>query len=244
LTIDKAGNLYGTASFGGSGGFYRTGGGCYQGAGCGLVFKIAPDGTETILHVFGNGSDGANPQSNLLADKAGNLYGVTFTGGASGRGAVFKLTPDGTETVLHAFAPDDGSGPSGGLIMDKAGNLYGTTSGGSGTVFKLAPDGTETVLHAFTGGTDGSIPVADLISDREGNLYGTTMFGGNTGCFSHEGCGIIFKVTPSGAEEIVWRFTGDDGAESDASLIMDDAGSLYGTTVGYSNGGTVFKIRK
>jgi len=97
------------------------------------VFKLAPDGTETVLHSFAVGpSDGYAPYAGLIADRAGNLYGTTDFGGVSGNGAVFKLAPDGTETVLYSFAggPSDGLGPFGGLIADRAGNLYGTTAGG------------------------------------------------------------------------------------------------------------------
>ena len=112
--------------------------------------------TETVLHAFSGGADGGNPYASLIADTAGNLYGTTYHGGNSylvvgdnSYGVVFKLSPNGAETVLHSFTgfPDDGSYPSAALIADNAGNLYGTTSGGGvsnqGVVFKLAPNGTE-----------------------------------------------------------------------------------------------------
>ena len=110
---------------------------------------------------------------------------------------MFKLTPDGVESVLHAFKGDDGSNPSAGVIADSAGNLYGTTVGGgkygTGTVFKLTPDGKETVLHSFANDTivslDGVGPSAGLIADRSGNLYGTTENGGPSGA------GTVFKLT-------------------------------------------------
>jgi uncharacterized repeat protein (TIGR03803 family) len=101
-------------------------------SGGGVVFKLAPDGTETVLHFFAGGpSDGYAPYAGLIADGAGNLYGTTFGGGASFNGLVFKLAPDGTETVLYSFAggPSDGAAPYAGLIADRAGNLYGTTVG-------------------------------------------------------------------------------------------------------------------
>src|ERR1700730_7253100 len=115
--------------------------------------------TETVLHSF-TGSDGRLPVASLIADRAGNLYGTTIYGGGSRNGVVFKLTPDGTETVLYSFCSQpsctDGANPGAGLIADHAGNLYGTTFGGGGSgsgcgsllgcgvVFKLSPGGTET----------------------------------------------------------------------------------------------------
>jgi uncharacterized repeat protein (TIGR03803 family) len=133
LILDKAGNLYGTTAYGGA-------------SGLGTVFKLDTSGNETVLHGFtGTGGDGANPYAGLIMDKAGNLYGTTGYGGASGAGTVIKLDTSGNETVLHSFTgyPSDGATPFAGLIMDKAGNLYGTTiSGGAfdaGTVFKLVP---------------------------------------------------------------------------------------------------------
>jgi uncharacterized repeat protein (TIGR03803 family) len=149
LIMDKAGNLYGTTSFGG-------GSGSCGGGGCGTVFKLDTSGNETVLHSFTNSDgDGANPNAGLIMDKAGNLYGTTFSGGdltcsfGEGCGTVFKLDTSGNETVLHSFTGGDGAFPVGGLIRDKAGHLYGTTTGGGtatcsfsegcGTVFKLTP---------------------------------------------------------------------------------------------------------
>jgi uncharacterized repeat protein (TIGR03803 family) len=158
--------------------------------------------TYTVLHSFAL-SDGGNPLGAVIMDKAGNLYGTTALGGASGAccGTVFKLDPSGIETVLHSFAgsPGDGANPFAGLVMDAAGNLYGTTvnggassacSGGCGTVFKLDTSGNETVLHSFTSSPgDGAHPNAGLIMDGAGNLYGTTNQGGTSGY------GTVFKLT-------------------------------------------------
>ncbi len=158
----------------------------------------------------------------------------------------------GNETVLYSFTGTNGDGaqPTAGLIMDSAGNLYGTTQFGGvtscfsdrippgcGTVFKLDPSGNETVLHSFTGTNgDGANPAASLIMDSAGNLYGTTQFGGVTSCssgsFVPPGCGTVFKLDPSGHETVLYSFTltNGDGANPAASLIMDSAGNLYGTT--------------
>jgi uncharacterized repeat protein (TIGR03803 family) len=136
VILDAAGNLYGTA--------YTGGIATCQPSGCGLVFKLNPNGTETVLYSFTGGANGSSPQSGVIMDPAGNLYGTTYFGGigtASGNGVVFKLSPDGKETTLHRFAGADGRYPHG-LVLDSAGDLYGTTTeGGSGygTVFKLKP---------------------------------------------------------------------------------------------------------
>jgi len=140
LIADSGGNLYGTTAAGGS--TNDCGEGPY---GCGTVFKLAPNGTETILRAFTGGSDGAYPIAALYADSSGNLYGATGAGGsnstcgkfgllpkASGCGIVFEIASNGTETVLHVFdgKKNDGAYSVAGLTADSAGNLYGTTIGG------------------------------------------------------------------------------------------------------------------
>lgn len=165
-------------------------------------------------------------------------------GGAHASGAA-----KGGETIIHAFAGgSDGQAPYGNVIADKSGNLYGTTivggSANSGTVYEIASDGTESVLYAFQGGSDGYRPVGSLLRDKSGNLYGTTEQGGSTNC-GGSGCGTVFKLTPAGAETILYAFTGgSDGGTPAAGLIMDKKGNLYGTTVngGTSNYGTVFEL--
>ena len=208
------------------------------------------------IHRFNKqtGVRGFAPAGALILDAAGNLYGTTYSGGASGVGTVFELTPnlDGswTESVLHSFNGADGADPYSGLIFDAAGNLYGTTVGGggynAGTVFKLAPnlDGswTESVLHSLNG-TDGAHPYSGLIFDAAGNLYGTTWVGG---AFGH---GTVFELTANGdgswTESVLHAFNGTDGAHPYSGLIFDAAGNLYGTTY-YGGGvcgcGTVFKL--
>src|SRR5580658_2903313 len=131
LIQDSAGNLYGTTSFGGI-------------ADNGVVFKIDASGSETILYSFKGTPDGSGPVAPLLLDAAGNLYGTTNLGGASGHGTVFKLDTNNTETVLYSFEGGaDGSYPDAGLIMDRAGNLYGTSAGNgltnAGSVFAIRP---------------------------------------------------------------------------------------------------------
>ena len=177
LAIDAQGNLYGTTF---SGGIANC-----SGKGCGTVFKVTPSGTETVLYSFTNGNDGALPKGGLVLDKLGNLYGTTEVGIVSTFGTVFKLTPSGTETVLHYFAGGtaDGADPSyGNLLLDANGNLFGTTeaggTSGNGTVFEVTSKGVEKILHSFAGGTkDGSLPEGTMARDKQGNLYGTTSLG-------------------------------------------------------------------
>jgi len=224
-------------------------------------FGAAYGGPVKVLYSFKGGTDGAIGQSALISDNEGNLYGTTATGGSSGCngrgcGTVFRLSPDGTETVLYAFrGGSDGSGPLA-VSRDRAGNLYGVTHWGGdtagqgrGTVFRLAPDGTETLLHIFRGGADGAYPLAGLLVDKSGNLFGTTVGGGNPFCETFDGCGTIFRISPDGKKSLVYSFCAQpncaDGLQPQSQLIADREGNLYGTTVsGGSNvvGGTVFRI--
>jgi uncharacterized repeat protein (TIGR03803 family) len=199
LVRDGAGNLFGTTELSANG--------CSD-VGCGTVFRIAADGTKTVLHTFGGNADGAEPLASLIMDDAGNLYGTTGFGGdpscgydAVGCGTVFKIAPDGTETVLYAFGvtKGDGTEPIGGLLRVGNGAFFGTTSEGGGTcycgtVFTLNPDGTEKVLYSFTGGSDGAYPSANLIRDDHGNLVSTTFAGGNVADCGGNGCGTIFAL--------------------------------------------------
>jgi len=209
--------------------------------------QLARPQTFVTLYSF-SGPDGVGPQGSLLLDTVGNLYGSTYQGGAHSRGTVYRLAPDGTQTILYSFrgAPD-ATGPNGGLIRDGQGNLYGTSrnNGGhlSGAVFRIGSDGTEKVLHAFTNSPDGNEPLAGLVRDTDGNLYGTTFYGGDQRRdFGH---GVVFQLSPDGAETVLYTFTGGaDGSHPDSALIRDAAGNLYGTTQdgGAFGLGTVFVV--
>jgi len=201
-----------------------------------------------VLYSFTGGNDGANPVAGVVRDKAGNLYGTTFDGGASLLGVVFKLDKTGKETVLHSFTGGtDGANPYGGVVRDAAGNLYGTTyyqgTLGDGTVFKLDKTGKETLVYSFAGGGDGASPTASLVLDTTGNLYGTTFVGGAFGF------GAVFKLDTAGQETVQYSFTGgNDGAWPYAGLTRDAAGHLYGTALeggtgcGGSGCGVVFEL--
>jgi uncharacterized repeat protein (TIGR03803 family) len=252
LVRDKDGNLYGTTEFGGDPNCGN------QNVGCGMVYKLAPDGTETMLHAFEGGSaDGAYPSSALLRDRHGNLYGTTWQGGqgcgSTGCGVVYKIAPNGSNKVLYAFCSQsqcvDGQSPESTLIADNADNLYGTTTEGGlyeyGVVFKLANNGTETVLYNFCtqyfGCSDGANPAAGVTMDSEGNLYGTTMQGGG-------GSGAVYKLAPDGTETVLHIFGFGDGGYPESGVIVDRAGDVYGTLYQFdapacgNKGGVVYRI--
>ncbi|MGA9354453.1 MAG: choice-of-anchor tandem repeat GloVer-containing protein [Terriglobales bacterium] len=230
----KNGSLYGTTYAGGDYSCDLTG--------CGTVFKINHKGVQTFLHAFG-GSDGQSPNAGLVLDESGNVYGTTQYGGASGRGAVFKVTAAGQESVEYSFdGGADGAYPNGGLVRDAEGNLYGTAyQGGTyncGTIFKITASGQFTVLYNFLGGVLGANPYADLNLDQQGNILGVTSTGGT------HNFGTIFKLDASGNEKVLHNFGEEGDAVHPSSLIIDASGNLYGTTYqsGKYNFGSVFEI--
>jgi uncharacterized repeat protein (TIGR03803 family) len=239
LIMDTAGNLFGTTSAGGS-------------AGAGTVFKLNASGQEQVLYTFSGGADGANPQSSLLLDSSGNLFGTTYAGGAHGYGTVFELPASGPQKVLHSFAGgSDGANPIAGLIMNTQGVLYGTTFYGGaysgGTIFEVSKAGKEAVIYSFGQGTDGANPVAALAFGPGGNstLYGTTSAGGTAAA------GTVFELASSKSgwkESILYNFQlQDDGGVPYAGVIFDKSGHLYGAATtggagGSNGGGTVFEM--
>ncbi len=247
LVFDAAGNLYGTSY---DGGVVNT---CSGGLGCGTVYELSQSQgvwTNTRLYVLTGQSDGTNPMSGVLLDRAGNAYVTSSQGyydfGAQW-GAVFELTPSGqrswTETTLHDFQDGSGVVPVAGLISDSAGNLYGATcatsgNGGGGTVYQLSPSGggwSFNNLYTLSGGGSGRTgPQGKLVMDAAGNLYGTTY---REGAY---GKGSVFELTPGMGG---WNYVslhdftgGSDGANPMDGLVMDASGNLYGTT--YAGGNT------
>jgi len=204
----------------------------------------APAGAQTYtdLYNFGsNSGDPLNPQApGIIAQgRDGNLYSTTPNGGANGVGAVFRITPDGTLTVLYSFDEAHGVQPYGGLTLGTDGNFYGTTSGGYsglGTIFKITPSGRLKVLHSFTG-SDGKSPIAPPIQGSDGYFYGTTKFGGAGGT------GTVYKLAPSGTLTTLYQFDAASG-ECIVPLVEGTDGNFYGTTLlGGANGrGSIFEI--
>jgi uncharacterized repeat protein (TIGR03803 family) len=244
LVFDAAGNLYGTTWENGEYGY-------------GSVFKLAHTANgnwqETVIYSFKGGDDSGFPWAGLTIDPQGNLYGTTTDdSGLFGYGTVFKLKPatDGswTESKLYTFrGGKDGGLPYSRLVLDSADNLYGTTfeggnlaactGSGCGVVFELLPASSgnwkERVLYAFQSGSDGAFPEAGVVFDRKGNLYGTTAAGGGSPTCG-TGCGTAFELSPivggSWQETVLHSFDlGPGGSDSNAPLVIDNAGNLYGT---------------
>jgi uncharacterized repeat protein (TIGR03803 family) len=245
LVFDHSGNIYGTTAYGGT--FDE-----------GVVFELSPSGggwTETILHNFGSGTDGANPESGVILDSAGNVYGTTAFGGTAtdcemGCGTVFQLVPSGgswTENILlNLDTESSGSDPQGTLTMDSSGNLYGTAvkggmDGGNGTVFELSPSGggyTYSLIVEFTGACN---PRPGVTLDSAGDLYGVCYDGGSNLY------GLLFELTNSGSGWTLndlydfFNFNGDGKYPEGPVLLL--GGSIYGTTIsgGNNDNGTLWE---
>jgi len=243
---DPSGNLYGTTWDGG-----------YD---YGVAYKLDTAGNETVLYSFCSQRacvDGENPLSPLTRDEAGDLYGTTQYGGTGvcdgyGCGTVFEIDTAGNETVLYSFTGGpDGCFPYQGLARDRFGNLYGTTvecgSSGYGTIFKVDSAGNFTLLHSFAGKpSDGAYPgdFGHLVMGKSGDLYGVTKGGGS---YDH---GTLYKLSKSGTLTLLHDFAGGkkDGCVPRGSVVLDEAGSLYGTTWGCGShfgshfSGTIWKV--
>ncbi len=235
LVLGAQGNLYGTTS----------GGGTFD---HGTVFKLGATGSETVMYSFAGSPDGESPNTSLVIDGQGNLYGTTGSGGIRLQGTVFKVNPTGSETVLYSFekATKNGATPNG-VVRDEQGNLYGTTHRGgdgspaAGTVFKVDTAGDSTVLYDFgdNDGGGGLYPRSNLVFDAQGNLYGTTAYeiGGKTG----DPGGTIFRIDETGNYALLYTFGGVGYPL--AGVVLDAQGNLYGTTYGGSGDpGTVYKL--
>jgi len=258
LIRDAAGNFYGTTIAGGFSNANCTGDG--PPGTCGVVYKLNPNGDETVLYSFTGSADGYAPYGSLILDWQGNLFGVASNGGnisssfckttvqtlagALGCGTVFTIDHDGNFSVIHTFGGQDGGPfPDGWLATDNAGNMYGITGNGgsgvsstnlgNGTIFKIDRQGSESVLYNFAGGAQGFTSLGSVIRDNRGNLYGATFFGGDTtdaACSAVGGCGVVFRLDPWGRYTVLHIFKGPDGANPSADLHMDQHGDLYGTT--------------
>ncbi len=244
LVLAGDGNFYGTTYSGGSN---------FDGT----VYRITPQGAETVIHNFADGSianDGISPTAALVNGPSGYLYGTTSGGGSAGVGTVFRVSTSGAVTILHSFGDgsvlNDGGVPLSRLWFYRDGNFYGTTQiGGAaqqGTVFRITPSGVVTILHSFGDGSityDGSAPTADLVAATDLNFYGTTPFGGSANN------GIAFRITPSGSFTKLHDFATDypsvnDGVGPTSALTQGFNSLLYGVSPkgGTFNAGTVFSM--
>ena len=244
VTIDSAGNIYGTTYVGGS--HIPP----FQTVGDGTVFKVTPAGVYSILYNFGATKvDASTPLSGPTVDAHGNVYGVTDAGGAYGSGAVYKIAPNGHETILHSFNPSigDGSHATTEVTIDKSGNVWGTCTYGGyrnyGIIFEITASGAYSTKLNFgwTLASSAGTPASGLTLDAAGNLYGAAS------SYTLSSLGAVYEVSRgSGStwtETNLIDFTSSGGFNPEAGVILDSAGNLYGTTSagGTSGYGTVFE---
>jgi uncharacterized repeat protein (TIGR03803 family) len=233
VVLGTDGYLYGTTEKGGTGGV-------------GVVFKVSLTGSETILFDFDDSSPVAFPTTPLTLGADGSFYGTTYGG------IIFEIAPTGKLTVLHAFDGTDGTDLSG-LVQGADGNFYGTayeggnlaacgpSNYGCGTIFKITPAGAFTVLHSFDGFSDGAFPTGGVVQGTDGNFYGTTASGGTP-----DGCGTVFKITPTGTLSVLYVFNCRTaitlGDSPYGPLVQGTDGNFYGS-IGEINGvGGIFQI--
>jgi len=240
LVLGTDGNFYGTTASGGTNGATSCASvslACLPGDG--TVFMITPAGIEKRLYSFGNNAgDGITPNGGMIQASNGFLYGTTSIGGTGNVGSVFKISTSGIETVIYSFGANstlDANSPYSGLIQTSNGNFYGTAiSGGKygkGAVYQISNTGIESLLYSFGAtATDGTTPYANLLQASDGNIYGTTIYGGAFGN------GSVFKLTPAGAESILYSFgsSAKDGTKPYGAVIQGSDGNFYGST--YSGG--------
>ena len=222
LIVGQDGSLYGTTEYGGGGPCTSS-----QGTGCGTVFKITLQGTESIVYAFQGGNDGVIPTASVLQLASGDLYGTTNGGGANNSGTVFHIAPSGAEEVIHAFSYFVDGGAPGPLIQGNDGNFYVLEGFFLGALVRVTPAGDATTVYTFTGGpADAAFPNGILVKDADGNFYGTAPYGGASGL------GAVFKVTPAGVEQLVYSFSGGttDGQRPNGPVLLASNGMMYGTT--------------
>jgi uncharacterized repeat protein (TIGR03803 family) len=200
----------------------------------GTIFKLTAAGKMATLYSF---SDHDTRPNGLIQARDGCLYGTTT--GADEKlqlgkdyGSVFRITPTGKFTTLHAFAGGpDGEDPESALVQGRDGFFYATTrnggANGCGTVFKMARTGSLTIIHLFTL-TEGYNPTAGLVEGRDGCFYGAAPIGG---------------PKRTGKMTVLHWFGGDEG-DTPSGLALGRDGCFYATTArgGASDAGVVFKM--
>jgi uncharacterized repeat protein (TIGR03803 family) len=196
--------------------------------------------TPTVLHSFQEiGTGACAPEDNIVQGRDGNMYGIGVGCGINGTGAVYKISPSGTESVVYNFL-STWTNCFSGLTIGSDGNFYGTcftTPGGNGSIFKLTPAGVFTDLHDFTGANGDTEPEYAPIQGTDGNFYGVTGDNPYT-------CGNVYQLTSAGAYKNLHTFTGSDCGPA-SSLFQASDGNLYGTLYNCILGasfGCVYKI--
>ncbi len=217
----------------------------------GTVYRLAPDGTDfSVLHEF-NGPDGENPEGTLVLGADGQLYGTTLVGGANNRGVIYRISTAGDHEVVYSFPKlaefrdgipvnSTGANPRAGMMLSADGNFYGTASQGGefghGTLFRMSPEGQVSVVHAFGGPYfGGSTPLAAPVQDAAGNFYGTTLYGGPYHA------GTAWRISPEGEFTLLHGFTGSfsDGHGPYAGVLLAN-GTLYAVSYSDSSGSNGF----
>jgi uncharacterized repeat protein (TIGR03803 family) len=217
-----------------------------------LMLTAAAHAQFSVLYNYStsNGSPEFPSAPGIIAQgRNGNLYSTSNFGGTSFVGNIFKFTPKGVYSDLYNFDGTLGCYPQSGLTLGRDGNFYGTqTQCGAtayGSVFKVTPSGSVTILYNFQDNGDGRGPYAPPIEGTDGNFYGTTVAGGNNQCNGGNGCGTIYKLTPSGQITTLHQFNNTDGYTPIAPLVQGTDGNFYGTTTFGGNAGdngVIFKV--
>lgn len=233
LTLDKAGNVWGTALRGGANN-------------SGTVFQMSST-AFTVKYAF-TGTEGNQPGTPLLIDPNGNVWGTTGGGGSSNFGTIFKLSfpPSLSPTYSYLSASPTGAYPSSGLTRDRQGNLLGVLpvggTSGVGVLYKFDRRGVFSVVRNLTGADQVYYPQGNLLIDRSGNIYGTTSQGGSFGG------GTVYRIPAGGGAPAILHGFGDttvkDGQYPIGGVTLDKAGNLWGVTSegGANSMGTIFKI--
>ena len=249
VTIDRRGNLYGTAVTGGSGG-------CE--GGCGVVYKLTKSGgtwTQTVIHAFTGGDDGSGPGARVTVDRSGDVYGMTPTGGTYGVGTIYKIHPHAGSwdfQVIHTFhwrrrrsdrfSWKDASAAMAGSMVQLLRAVCMEAELFSSSHRTAVGEWDFRTLYSFHGQPDGSFPYGALLRAASGKIYGTTYYGGENGI------GAVYELSPRSVGEwdgrVIYSFqTGNDGNSPISNLVRDAAGNLYGTTSeGGLGSGTIFKL--
>ena len=226
------GYLYGLTSAGGPNSY-------------GTIFKISTSGNFSVIKNLNFTTDGANPHGHLTFGIDSNFYGITYSGGSTGAGTIFKLTRNGVYSVIHTMnKTTEGGNSYASLTQGTDGNLYGTTySGGQygyGTIFKVTTGGNLTVIKHLSSTTDGTYPQSDLIQAKDGSFYGTCYGGGQYGG------GTIFKIAGNNFTVVKHFSLSADGGYPYGGLMQYNDSTFYGITrtSGAKGGGTIYKLTK